>query len=176
LYDLARNTGWVSVGTDHDTPVFAVESIARWWRYMGKQAYPDAQTLLITADAGGSNSARSHLWKVKLQGFADRTGLAISVSHFPPGTSKWNKIEHRLFCHITENWRGRPLVDHETVAQFIGNVRTTTGLPVKAKLDTRPYPLGVKVADANMETLLLTPDDFHGDWNYTLHPHRGVTQ
>jgi Rhodopirellula transposase DDE domain len=176
VYDLARNTGWVSVGTDHDTPAFAVESIARWWRYMGKQAYPDAETLFITADAGGSNSARSRLWKVELQRFADRTGLAISVSHFPPGTSKWNKIEHRLFCHITENWRGRPLVDHETVVQLIGNVRTTTGLTVKAKLDTRAYPLGVKVPDADMETLLLTPDDFHGDWNYTIHPHHGVTQ
>jgi hypothetical protein len=176
VYDLARNTGWVSVGTDHDTPAFAVESIARWWRYMGKRAYPDAQTLLITADAGGSNSARSRLWKVELQRFADRSGLAISVSHFPPGTSKWNKIEHRLFCHITENWRGRPLVDHETVVQLIGNVRTTAGLTVKAKLDTRPYPLGVKVPDADMETLRLTPDAFHGDWNYTIHPHRGVTQ
>jgi len=176
VYDLARNTGWVSIGTDHDTPAFAVESIARWWRYMGKQAYPDAQTLLITADAGGSNSARSRVWKVELQRFADRTGLAISVSHFPPGTSKWNKIEHRLFCHITENWRGRPLVDHETVVQLIGNVRTTTGLTVKAKLDTRSYPLGIKVPDADMETLRLTPDDFHGDWNYTIHPHRGVTQ
>jgi hypothetical protein len=176
VYDLARNTGWVSVGTDHDTPAFAVESIARWWRYMGKHAYPDAQTLLITADAGGSNSARSRLWKVELQRFADRSGLAISVSHFPPGTSKWNKIEHRLFCHITENWRGRPLVDHETVVQLIGNVRTTAGLTVKAKLDTRAYPVGVKVPDADMEAVLLTPDDFHGDWNYTIHPRRGVTQ
>jgi hypothetical protein len=176
VYDLARNTGWVSVGTDHDTPAFAVESIARWWRYMGKHAYPDAQPLLITADAGGSNSARSRLWKVELQRFADRSGLAISVSHFPPGTSKWNKIEHRLFCHITENWRGRPLVDHETVVQLIGNVRTTAGLTVKAKLDTRAYPVGVKVPDADMEAVLLTPDDFHGDWNYTIHPRRGVTQ
>ena len=176
VYDLARNTGWVSVGTDHDTPAFAVESIARWWRYMGKQAYPDAQTLLITADAGGSNSTRSRLWKVELQRFADRSGLAISVSHFPPGTSKWNKIEHRLFCHITENWRGRPLVDHETVVQLIGNVRTTAGLTVKAKLDTRAYPLGVKVPDADLEAVLLTPDEFHGDWNYTILPRRGVTQ
>jgi hypothetical protein len=176
VYDLARNTGWVSVGTDHDTPAFAVESIARWWRYMGKQAYPNAQTLLITADAGGSNSTRSRLWKVELQRFANRSGLAISVSHFPPGTSKWNKIEHRLFCHITENWRGRPLVDHETVVQLIGNVRTTAGLTVKAKLDTRAYPLGVKVPDADLEAVLLTPDEFHGDWNYTIHPHRGVTQ
>jgi hypothetical protein len=176
VYDLARNTGWVSVGTDHDTPAFAVESIARWWRYMGKHAYPDAQTLLITADAGGSNSARSRLWTVELQRFADRSGLTISVSHFPPGTSKWNKIEHRLFCHITENWRGRPLVDHETVVQLIGNVRTTSGLTVKAKLDTRPYPLGVTVPDADMEMLRITPDDFHGDWNYTIHSQRGVTQ
>jgi Rhodopirellula transposase DDE domain len=176
VYDLARNTGWVSVGTDHDTPAFAVESIARWWRYMGKQAYPDAQTLLITADAGGSNSARSRLWKVELQRFADRSGLALSVSHFPPGTSKWNKIEHRLFCHITEHWRGRPLVDHETVVPLIGNVRTTGGLTVKAKLDTRAYPLGVKVPDADVEAVLLTPDEFHGDWNYTIHPRRGVTQ
>jgi hypothetical protein len=176
VYDLARNTGWVSVGTDHDTPAFAVESIARWWRYMGKQAYPNARQLFITADAGGSNSARSRLWKVELQRFADRSGLTISVSHFPPGTSKWNKIEHRLFCHITENWRGRPLVDHETVVQLIGNVRTTAGLTVKAKLDRRPYPLGVKVPDADMETLRITPDDFHGDWNYTIHSKRRVTQ
>jgi hypothetical protein len=120
VYDLARNMGWVSVGVDHDTPAFAVESIARWWRYMGKKTYPDARELLITADAGGSNSARARLWKVELQRFADRTGLTISVSHFPPGTSKWNKIEHRLFCHITENWRGRPLIDHEIVVQLIG--------------------------------------------------------
>jgi hypothetical protein len=130
---------------------------------------PNAQTLLITADAGGSNSARSRLWKVELQRFADRTGLAISVS-------KSNKIEHRLFCHITENWHGRPLVDHETVVQLIGNVRTTAGLTVKAKLDTRPCPVGVKVPDADMETLLLTPNDFHVDWNYTIHAHRGATQ
>jgi hypothetical protein len=136
VYDLGRNTGWVSVGVDHDTPAFAVESIARWWRYMGRKTYPETRELLITADAGGSNSARARLWKVELQRFADRSGLAISVSHFPPGTSKWNKIEHRLFCHITENWRGRPLVDHETVVQLIGSVRTTTGLTVKAKLDT----------------------------------------
>src|SRR3979409_1760744 len=137
---------------------------------------PPPRPLLITADAGGSNSARSRLWNVELQRFADRTGLAISVSHFPPGTSKWNKIEHRLFCHITENWRGRPLVDHETVVQLIGNVRTRTGLTVKAKLDKRAYPIGIKVPDADMETLRLTPDDFHGDWNYTIHPRLGVTQ
>ena len=176
VYDLARNTGWVSVGIDHDTPAFAVASITRWWQHMGKKTYPDAQELLITADAGGSNSARSRLWKVELQRLADRTGLAISVSHFPPGTSKWNKIEHRLFCHITENWRGRPLVDHETVVQLIGNVRTTAGLTVKAKLDTREYPLGVKVPDIEMDTLLLTQANFHGDWNYTIHPRCRVTQ
>jgi hypothetical protein len=176
VYDVGQNTGWVNVGVDHDTPAFAVESIARWWRYMGKHTYPDAQELLITADAGGSNSARSRLWKMELQRFADRTGLAISVSHFPPGTSKWNKIEHRLFCHITENWRGRPLLDHETVVQLIGNVRTTTGLTVRAKLDTREYPTGVRVPDAEIETLRITQATFHGEWNYTIHPRRGVIQ
>lgn len=170
VYDLTRNTGWVNVGVDHDTPEFAVESIARWWRSMGKRAYPDAQELLITADGGGSNAARSRLWKLELQRFADRTGMAISVSHFPPGTSKWNKIEHRLFCHITENWRGRPLTDRETVVQLIGSVRTTTGLTVKAKLDTRQYPTGIKVSDAEMEELFITREPLLGDWNYTLHP------
>lgn len=176
VYDLAQNTGWVSVGIDHDTPAFAVESIARWWRYMGRKTYPEARDLLITADAGGSNSARARLWKVELQRFADRTGLTISVSHFPPGTSKWNKIEHRLFCHITENWRGRPLLDHETVVQLIGSVRTSTGLTVTAKLDTREYPLGIKVPQADMDNLRLTHSDFHGDWNYTIHPRTGLTQ
>jgi hypothetical protein len=173
IYDLARNTGWVNVGTDHDTPEFAVESIARWWRSMGKRTYPAAKELLITADGGGSNAARSRLWKLELQRFADRSGLAVSVSHFPPGTSKWNKIEHRLFCHITENWRGRPLVDHETVVQLIGSVRTSTGLTVKAKLDTREYPTGIKVSDAEMDALRITHEPFHGEWNYTLHPRSG---
>jgi hypothetical protein len=170
VYDLTRNAGWVNIGIDHDTPEFAVESIARWWRLMGKRAYPDAKELLITADGGGSNAARSRLWKLELQRFADRSNLAISVSHFPPGTSKWNKIEHRLFCHITENWRGRPLVDHETVVQLIGSVRTTTGLTVKAQLDTRDYPIGIKVSNAEMDALDITLDPFHGEWNYTLHP------
>ena len=174
IYDLARNTGWVNVGVDHDTPEFAVESIARWWRSMGKRVYPGAKELLITADGGGSNASRSRLWKLELQRLADRTGLAISVSHFPPGTSKWNKIEHRLFCHITENWRGRPLVDHETVIQLIGSVRTTTGLTVKATLDTRQYPTGIRVSDAEMASLLITREDFHGEWNYTLHPRSGA--
>lgn len=170
VYDLAQNTGWVNVGIDHDTPAFAVESIARWWRGMGKKTYPSVTKLLITADAGGSNSARSRAWKMELQRFADRSGLTISVSHFPPGTSKWNKIEHRLFCHITENWRGRALVDHETVVQLIGSVRTTTGLTVKARLDRRSYPAGVKVPDSEMDSICLTPADFHGEWNYTIHP------
>ena len=170
VYDVARNTGWVSVGVDHDTPDFAVESIARWWRYMGKRVYPEAKELFITADGGGSNSSRARLWKTELQHFADRTGLTISVSHFPPGTSKWNKIEHRLFCHITENWRGRPLVDHETIVQLIGSVRTSTGLTVRSKLDKHQYPTGVKVSDAEMDGLLITREPFHGDWNYTIHP------
>ncbi len=172
VYDIARNVGWVNVGVDHDTPAFAVRSIAEWWRVMGKRAYPDATELLITADGGGSNSSRARLWKIELQQFADRTGLAISVSHFPPGTSKWNKIEHRLFCHITENWRGRPLVDRETVVQLIGSVRTTAGLVVKAQLDTREYPTGIKVSNDDMERLVITTETFHGEWNYTLHPRR----
>ena len=170
VYDLGRNSGWVSVGVDHDTPEFAVHSIADWWKYMGKRAYPDAKELLITADGGGSNSSRSRLWKMELQRLADRTGITIGVSHFPPGTSKWNKIEHRLFCHITENWRGRPLIDHETVVQLIGSVRTTTGLSVKARLDTRAYATGIKVNDDEMGSLLITKHDFHGEWNYTIHP------
>jgi len=170
VYDLGRNQAWVNVGIDHDTPAFAVRSIADWWRHMGKQAYPNATKLLITADAGGSNGYRSRLWKTELQQFATRTGLTIGVSHFPPGTSKWNKIEHRLFCHITENWRGRPLVDHETVVQSIGSVRTKSGLIVKAKLDTRTYPTGIKVPDDKMDGLNITRDRFHGDWNYTFSP------
>jgi hypothetical protein len=172
VYDLARDAAWVSVGIDHDTPEFAVRTIAEWWKRMGKRAYADASELFITADSGGSNAARSRLWKAELQLFADRTGLTISVSHFPPGTSKWNKIEHRLFCHITENWRGRPLVDHETVVELIGSVRTRTGLTVKADVDAREYATGVKVPDAEMDSLLITRDAFHGDWNYTIHPRR----
>jgi hypothetical protein len=172
VYDVTKNTGWVNVGTDHDTPEFAVRSIASWWKHMGKTTYPATTELLINADAGGSNAARSRLWKLELQRFADRTGLTISVSHFPPGTSKWNKIEHRLFCHITENWRGRPLIDHETVVNLIGSVRTSTGLTVKAQLDRREYPTGIKVPDAEMSGLHITQALFHGDWNYTVHPRR----
>jgi hypothetical protein len=172
VYDLGRNQAWVNVGVDHDTPEFAVRSIADWWRHMGRKAYPNATELLITADAGGSNGYRSRLWKTELQQFATRTGLTIGVSHFPPGTSKWNKVEHRLFCHITENWRGRPLVDHETVVQLIGSVRTKTGLVVRAKLDTRSYPTGIEVGDDEMEGLNITRDRFHGDWNYSFAPLR----
>jgi hypothetical protein len=170
VYDLARNTGWVNVGVDHDTAEFAVESISRWWSLMGRRTYPDSKQILVTADSGGSNSARSRLWKTELQEFADRSGLAISVSHYPPGTSKWNKIEHRLFCHITENWRGRPLVDHETVVQLIGSVRTTTGLRVKARLDTRIYPPGIKVSQFELDALEISHEAFHGEWNYTIKP------
>jgi hypothetical protein len=171
VYDLAQNNALVNVGVDHDTPEFAVESIWRWWRFMGRYTYPDATELLITADGGGSNGHRARLWKAELQGLADRTGLIIGVSHFPPGTSKWNKIEHRLFCHITENWRGRPLIDRETVVQLIGSVRTSSGLFVKAKLDTNTYEKGIKVSDAELEECNIIRDRFHGDWNYAIVPH-----
>jgi len=175
VYDLSANTGWVSVGVDHDTPEFAVESICCWWRRMGRKTYPGATELLITADGGGSNSSRARLWKVALQRMADATGLKISVCHFPPGTSKWNKIEHRLFCHITENWRGRPLVSHEVIVNLIAGTTTTKGLRVKAALDKRPYPTGVQVDDSTMASLHLTTDKFHGDWNYTLSPAASVS-
>lgn len=176
IYDIGRNTGWVNVGIDHDTPEFAVGSISQWWRAMGSKEYPETTELLITADCGGSNSYRSRLWKAELQRFADRSGLTIGVSHLPPGTSKWNKIEHRLFCHITENWRGRPLVDHETVVKLIGSTRTKAGLEVTAKLDPRSYSLGIKVTDEEMANLELVKDPFHGEWNYTIYPrsHNGA--
>jgi len=170
VYDMARDEAWVSVGWDHDTPAFAVASIRRWWNVMGKVAYPNAQELFITADAGGSNGYRCRAWKVGLQTLADETGLKIRVSHFPPGTSKWNKIEHRLFCHITRNWRGRPLRTFETVVQTIGSTRTTTGLRVKARLDKRRYPTGVVIHDEEMNGLKLRANDFHGEWNYELRP------
>jgi hypothetical protein len=170
IYDMARNEAWVDVGRDHDTPAFAVASIRRWWAAMGKRAYSDAQELLITADAGGSNGYRSRVWKHELQKFADETGLRIHVSHFPPGTSKWNKIEHRLFCHITQNWRGKPLRSFETVVDTIGNTRTASGLRVKAKLDKRKYPKGVVVTKAEMDALSLHEHEFHGEWNYELRP------
>jgi hypothetical protein len=170
IYDMARNDAWVSVGRDHDTPTFAVASIRQWWTTMGRRAYPQATALCIITDAGGSNGYRSRSWKQELQRLADGLRLCIHVSHFPPGTSKWNKIEHRLFCHITENWRGRPLRTFDTVVDLIGHTSTATGLRVKAKLDTRGYATGVVVTKAEMRDLALYPHAFHGDWNYELRP------
>jgi hypothetical protein len=172
VYDLAQNRGWVNVGTDHDTPEFAVESIRRWWLRMGHTAYPRATALLILADAGGSNGYRSRLWKARLHQLAVQTGLRISVCHFPPGTSKWNKIEHRMFCHITENWRGQPLVSHEVIIQLIGGTTTTTGLTIRAGLDKKRYPIGVKVSRADLGQMSIESARFHGDWNYTIRPGR----
>jgi hypothetical protein len=171
VYDMTTNTGWVSVGIDHDTAQFAVASIRRWWLHMGRPLYADARKLLITADGGGSNSSRSRLWKVELQGLADESGLHIHVCHFPPGTSKWNKIEHRMFCHITENWRGRPLIDHEVIVQLIGSTTTDTGLTIHAELDQNSYPTGIAISDQQMEELNLSRAKFHGnDWNYIIKP------
>jgi len=170
VYDLSRDEAWVSVGKDHDTPAFAVASIRQWWRTMGCRSYPDASKLLITADAGGSNGYRPRAWKLELQEFADASGLRIVVCHFPPGTSKWNKIEHRLFCHITKNWRGRPLRTYETVVNLIGNTRTASGRRVKSRLDRRRYPTGRKITPAEMKTLAITKAKFHGDWNYAIEP------
>jgi len=170
VYDETTNTGWVSVGVDHDTAEFAVETVRRWWRYMGSQTYPTAKRLLITADGGGSNGSRCRLWKVELQRLADETGLRISVCHFPPGTSKWNKIEHRMFCHITENWRGRPLVSREVVVNLIGHTTTMKGLVIRSALDDRSYPTGREVTAEQMERLALKQEKFHGEWNYTLRP------
>jgi hypothetical protein len=170
VYDMARNEAWVSVGRDHDTPAFAVASIRQWWTMMGRAAYPQATDLLITADAGGSNGYRSRAWKQQLQQVADDLRLRIHVSHFPPGTSKWNKIEHRLFCHITENWRGRSLRTFETIVALIGHTRTAAGLRVRAKLDKRKYPTGCVVTPTEMRDLALHRHAFHGDWNYELRP------
>jgi hypothetical protein len=170
VYDLAQNEGWVSVGTDHDTAEFAVETIRRWWQQMGAPTYPGATDLLITADGGGSNSRRSRLWKVALQRFADESGLRVTVSHFPPGTSKWNKIEHRLFAQITENWRGRPLVSHDVVVNLIGSTTTTTGLRVRAALDPTRYPTKQVVSDDAFARVQLHPAPFHGEWNYAIQP------
>jgi hypothetical protein len=173
VYDMAANAGWVNVGCDHDTAVFAAESIRRWWRHVGADGYPTAKRLLITADSGGSNGARLRLWKAELARFADETGLAITVVHLPPGTSKWNKIEHRLFSHITMNWRGRPLESHEVVVQTIAATTTRTGLTVKAVLDYNSYPTGLRITDQQMRQLLdrhITRHDFHPDWNYDIAP------
>jgi hypothetical protein len=170
VYDLGRNVGWVSVGVDHDTAEFAVESIRRWWRWMGRRSYSKAKRLLITADSGGSNGARVRLWKWELQQLADETGLEISVCHFPPGTSKWNKIEHRLFSFISQNWRGKPLISHQVIIDLIAATTTTTGLTVKSKIDANIYQAGLKVSDQQMAELQLRREKFHGDWNYKLLP------
>lgn len=172
VYDIARDEAWVSVGMDHDTPRFAVASIETWWRSMGKKAYPDATELLITADAGGSNGHRPRLWKLELQRLADATGLIIHVCHFPPGTSKWNRIEHSLFSAISVNWRGRPLESYETIVNLIGATTTTTGLRVKARVDRREYPTGIKVTKKEFSTIRIDGDEFHGEWNYVITPHQ----
>jgi len=173
VYDLAANTGWVNVGTDRDTAAFAVESIRRWWRHVGADAYPTATRLLIAADGGGSNGSRIRLWKAELAAFAEQTGLDITVTHLPPGTSKWNKVEHRLFSAITTNWRGRPLTSHEVVVQTIAATTTTTGLRVRASLDENIYPTGIKVTDQEFAAIKrdhLRRHDYHGEWNYTIVP------
>lgn len=170
VYDLTNNVGWVSVGIDHDTAEFAVESIRRWWCEMGEASYPQARRLLITADGGGSNGHRARLWKRELQRLADELNLTIQVCHFPPGTSKWNKIEHRMFCHITANWRGRPLVSRQVVVNLIGNTRTREGLQIKAALDENTYTKGIKVSDEELASLALERDEFHGEWNYRFLP------
>jgi hypothetical protein len=175
VYDIFRNEGWVNVGIDHDTSAFAVASIREWWRQMGKPVYPDAAQLLITADCGGSNSYRRRAWRAELQAFSDETGLEVTVCHYPPGTSKWNKIEHRLFCHITRNWRGRPLLTHEVVVNLIGSTRTSKGLTVRAALDTETYPLGVVPSKEELSSINIDRATFHGEWNYTLRPRMGPT-
>jgi hypothetical protein len=170
ILDLANNVGFVNVGISADTSVFAVESIRRWWLSMGIESYPNASKLLITADGGGSNGSRVRLWKIELQRLADETGLEISVCHFPPGTSKWNKIEHRMFSYISQNWRGRPLVSIETIVNLIGATKTKNGLRIKTSVDTNEYAKGIKITDQEMKMLALVKDEFHGEWNYTLHP------
>lgn len=171
VYDVTKNEGWVSVGIDHDTAHFAAEAVARWWRKMGRRHYRGrAEKILVMADGGGSNGSRSRLWKVALQGLANRLRIPVHVCHFPPGTSKWNKIEHRMFCHITRNWRGRPLVSHEVVVNLIANTTTRTGLKIKAELDTNQYETGIKVSDEVFEALNLRGKTFHSEWNYCLYP------
>jgi hypothetical protein len=172
VYDIAANHGWVSVGIDADTGAFAVESIRRWWTKLGRTRYPDATCLTITADCGGSNGARVKLWKRELQRFANQTGLKVSVAHLPPGTSKWNKIEHRLFCHITMNWRGKPLTSHQVIVQLIGSTTTETGLKVCCEIDGNLYPKGIEITDEEMRRINISRDEFHGDWNYTISPNQ----
>jgi Rhodopirellula transposase DDE domain len=172
VYDIAQNTGWVNVRIDADTAQFAVESIRQWWKRMGRTRYPRAQALLICADSGGSNSYRSQLWKRELQKLCNQQAFAITVCHFPPGTSKWNKVEHRLFSFITMNWRGRPLVDYQTVVNLIADTKTKTGLIVKARLDKNIYERGIKVSAQELQAIKIKPHEFHGEWNYTIKPNR----
>ncbi len=171
VYDLSTNTGWVSVGTDHDTAEFAVETIRRWWLSMGRKNHPNAKKLLIMADGGGSNGSRNKLWKTELQKLADELNMEISVCHFPPGTSKWNKIEHRMFSCISMNWRGRPLTNYETIVNLISNTITKNGLKINCMLDKSKYQTGIKITDEQMQNLRLTKEKFHGEWNYKLKPH-----
>lgn len=171
VYDITANSGWVNVGVDHDTAAFAVESIRRWWQALGQKRHPGAKALLITADCGGSNGARVRLWKHELQRFANQSGLAITVSHHPPGTSKWNRVEHRLFAFISQNWRGKPLISHEVIVQLIGATTTTGGLDVQCRLDENRYPKGIRISDAEMSAINIARDPFHGEWNYTISPH-----
>ena len=170
VYDLGRNAGWVNVGIDHNTAAFAVQSLRSWWNEMGQQQYPQAKRLLISADSGGSNGSRVRLWKWELQQLADETGLSITVCHLPPGTSKWNKIEHRLFAWISQNWRGKPLVSYAVILELIAATTTEAGLTVQCQLDTTSYPAGRKVSDEQMAALSIQPDAFHGEWNYTISP------
>ena len=170
VYDQTTNRGWVSVGIDHDTAYFATETLRRWWSRIGSKDYPQAKEMVVVADGGGSNSSRGRLWKVAVQGLADQIGLTISVCHFPPGTSKWNKIEHRMFCHITENWRGVPLRSLEIMVNLIGHTTTRPGLRIEAELDTNRYQVGLKVKDAELAAVQITKADFHGEWNYKISP------
>jgi hypothetical protein len=170
VYDITNNHGWVSVGTDHDTAQFAVNTIRQWWYQMAQEAYPQAEKLLITADGGGRNSSNNRLWKYELQRFADETKITVTVCHFPPGTSKWNKIEHRMFSHITKNWRGRPITSHEVMVNLIANTRTNAGLQIQAAIDSNKYPTGIKVSNRAMESLSIERNDIHGEWNYTVKP------
>jgi len=170
IYDVSANEGWVSVGITHDTPAFAVASIRMWWLEMGNVRYPHAKELFIVADGGGGNGTRARLWKVELQRLADETGLSISVSHLPPGTSKWNKIEHRMFCHITRNWRGRPLESREIAVNLIGSTTTNKGLHIQAAIDMADYPTGLNVSNESMNSLRIERDTFHGEWNYSIAP------
>lgn len=172
VYDIVKNEGWVTVGTDHDTSDFAIDTILSWWKRMGRRAYSQAIELLILADSGGSNGSRSRLWKIGVQRLANETGLQVTVCHFPPGTSKWNKIEHRLFSFITQNWRGRPLVSHEVIVNLIGSTTTRNGLNVKAKLSTKKYETGIKISDEVFARVKIKPKKFHGDWNYTISNNR----